>query len=450
MTAMINKLKEKDLIAVSGAGPSGRAVGGGAVMVVAPPAPTTPPAPAAAADATRAMMQEMFEGFKSEREAARKEYREDIQDMKNELDAMKAAVMEGRRVAGIAAEKLAASTARQRATEEQLQQERAERGRLQAELDAMRAQAAGRANGSGRRPGDWDCPRCGRHQFAKNVVCFRDDCRCPKPGGGRAAMLVAGQQPEGAAEEKQDGGGAEDAAGRAAYETIMLAQRFARANNKTLGDALRVLFGVPSGEIVTVTAADPKRSRWSNLRPKRSERSWRSKISAQQQLPTADLGSYIGAIPPKGGPISTRVPRKQHEGAAKERDAGEGAVDGTGDADGDNGPPPRPRLDAIIAAGPGGGAGGGVGGGGGGGAAGGGGGDRGDGGGGRGSCGGNGIHGAGWRDADRAPGGGGGGASGKAPRAAGGGSAGGGGGCCSGRGGLHGGGHAGGAGSGRL
>ena len=113
-------------------------------MVVAPPAPTTPPAPAAAAAATRAMMQEMFEGFKSEREAARKEYREDIQDMKNELDAMKAAVMEGRRVAGIAAEKLAASTARQRATEEQLQQERAERGRLQAELDAMRAQAAGR------------------------------------------------------------------------------------------------------------------------------------------------------------------------------------------------------------------------------------------------------------------------------------------------------------------
>merc|ERR1719246_385197 len=35
--------------------------------------------------------------------------------------------------------------------------------------------------GGGAKPGDWNCPACGDHQFARNVTCRK--CGTPKPEG---------------------------------------------------------------------------------------------------------------------------------------------------------------------------------------------------------------------------------------------------------------------------
>ena len=32
----------------------------------------------------------------------------------------------------------------------------------------------------GRRPGDWNCAKCGRHNYARNQVCFVDSCKWAK------------------------------------------------------------------------------------------------------------------------------------------------------------------------------------------------------------------------------------------------------------------------------
>merc|ERR1740123_1347847 len=39
--------------------------------------------------------------------------------------------------------------------------------------------------GGGMKPGDWNCPQCGDHQFARNVTCRK--CGAAKPAEARSA-----------------------------------------------------------------------------------------------------------------------------------------------------------------------------------------------------------------------------------------------------------------------
>ena len=53
--------------------------------------------------------------------------------------------------------------------------------------DKLRPEEKARTDTGNRRPGDWDCPECGDHQFARNTECRQ--CGEPKPldgGGGEA------------------------------------------------------------------------------------------------------------------------------------------------------------------------------------------------------------------------------------------------------------------------
>jgi len=50
---------------------------------------------------------------------------------------------------------------------------------------AAEAASLGGGKGKGMMPGDWNCPSCGDHQFARNTSCRK--CGAPNPGGGADA-----------------------------------------------------------------------------------------------------------------------------------------------------------------------------------------------------------------------------------------------------------------------
>jgi len=73
---------------------------------------------------------------------------------------------------------------------------------------AIAARMAGGAGGGGKgmQPGDWNCPGCGDHQFARNTECRK--CQTPNPGGGGASFGGA-NNPNAGSGSFQDGlGGA--------------------------------------------------------------------------------------------------------------------------------------------------------------------------------------------------------------------------------------------------
>eukprot|EP00931_Biecheleriopsis_adriatica_P067361 TRINITY_DN41512_c0_g1_i1.p1 TRINITY_DN41512_c0_g1~~TRINITY_DN41512_c0_g1_i1.p1 ORF type:complete len:261 (-),score=35.09 TRINITY_DN41512_c0_g1_i1:53-784(-) len=54
-------------------------------------------------------------------------------------------------------------------------------------------------------PGDWNCPSCGDHQFGRNTSCRK--CGTPKPGGGSSAMAAFAALAAGAASGGKGGKG---------------------------------------------------------------------------------------------------------------------------------------------------------------------------------------------------------------------------------------------------
>merc|ERR1740138_853124 len=58
---------------------------------------------------------------------------------------------------------------------------------------ALSAPSFGGGGGGGAQaamPGDWNCPACGDHQFARNAVCRK--CGSPKDGAGGAGAAAGG------------------------------------------------------------------------------------------------------------------------------------------------------------------------------------------------------------------------------------------------------------------
>merc|ERR1719330_1621962 len=51
----------------------------------------------------------------------------------------------------------------------------------------------GGGGGMQRREGDWDCPACGKMNFANREECF--SCGTPKPRGGRGGRSPPGRSP---------------------------------------------------------------------------------------------------------------------------------------------------------------------------------------------------------------------------------------------------------------